>query len=814
ENIKFDQIEFEEEVLENDFEEGETGPPDYEFLDIPSKKDTTTQFSSPFDTDNSESSEPDFNELPNFEQFTFEDSPNFEVDQETENYQEEAGYTEGPPEFMDGYQQEEPGLAVKEPGLLEESGLGSFGELEALEPEDEFSSAFTDSFESRSTKTTSIPITGTIMDQSFPIKPQGSTEHTPTKQEMTPPKTISRKAPEKQPPQQPAEPVEVQASINTEQLDALMAALSTISSKLDKIDHEQTQQKIAIEELKQAQKDFKQAPQQPAINSEEITTKIEELSNSTQGMFSRMESKIDIIVQTDPLDQIDSLLGELADSIQEEQGNLETKLEDKITEISSSLDSIISLIDSEEPIKDSNYDFTELINNTHQMLLNLESNIKEDQEKSDQKIEDLATIIDGMTIILENIPSDTKEGISSIKTETIPKIEKLSTTIEELKDTNSALEEKIETNTGQLNAKIDNFDIAINNIDTKINSFNSNFSHVNVTLNDINDTINNVNNTVGAIIELSQINQENNEESQIYEAFYDFEFRLQLELEKNQNKLNNLENLFVKTNENLDKINQHSAKLNDYSIEKLDNIPELLNNIKKELAIDIEHTEQHTTALKNTIDDMIIQLESVFGMQLEGLKHHLNKELTNINNKLNHIIEEDKVVIDVELNNKADALLQLGSQTQINLNNFGINIESILNSNNQLGALVTGINNKLNSVNQDITTLHQKIEKSSQDSKMDEETRSIFEHVLLQVNEASSTSKKSSEVLTKKVEDMELDLQMTLKDMDRRINKINSMIRNVYKALDSITDLITESSRSSLGLNKPRPKLQKEEDDD
>lgn len=773
-----------------------TDPPDYEFLDGPlaPKEDKmvggTTEFSSPFDTTQDETITDNYEELPNFEQFTFEDTPDFKT---------EPGLTTEKPSLAEEFLPEQ-GLML-EPGLAMEE-IGMFDELEELEDADGFSSDFTESFESLSSGKIETPKIGSISDQKFPINNTTKEEKPATGPIRENPldTTIKRQEP---PSKQEPTPIlqEVQTAINTEQMDALMAVLNNITNKLDNIEKEQTQQKKSIEELKKSQQLQNTTP--PSTTGQEVlATQIEDLSSSTKNLFSRMESKIDIIVQTDPLDQLDSLLGELADSIQEEQGNLETKLESKITEISSSLDAIISMIDKEDPTTQENIDFTELINNTHQMLINLESNIKEDQEKADQKIEDLATIIDGMSIVLENLPSDTNEKLSTYASDTNEKIDLI-----------SAILESSEEKTSQLSAQID--------------SVSSNANNINSSIADLKDTINNVNNTVGTIIELSQLNQEDNAESQIYEAFYDFEFRLQLELEKNQNKLTNLENLFQKTNENIEKVSEHSTRFSDFSLEKLNNIPLLLNSIKDELTTEIEQTEQHTTALKNTIDDMIIQLESVFSVQVEGLQRYVGKELAEINNKIDHIMLDSKPKIDIDLNNKVDSLLkidielndrvdsllQIDSETQINLNNLGINVESILNSNNQLGAIISNINNKISALGQGLTAIDDKVNAARQDAKIDDETRAVFEHILLQINESGNAYKKSNETLTKKVDDMELDLQMTLKDMDRRINKINSMIRNVYKALDSITDLITESSRSSLSINKPRPKLHKDEED-
>ena len=88
-------------------------------------------------------------------------------------------------------------------------------------------------------------------------------------------------------------------------------------------------------------------------------------------------------------------------------------------EVSTNIESVVSLLETGN-VSDDDIDFTDLTNNTHQMLTNLEANIREDQEKSDKKIDDLATIIEGFSIILESIPAENKLTLDQINERVAP----------------------------------------------------------------------------------------------------------------------------------------------------------------------------------------------------------------------------------------------------------------------------------------------------------------------------------------------------------------------------------------------------------
>ncbi|MEW5819000.1 MAG: pentapeptide repeat-containing protein [Cyanobacteriota bacterium] len=710
------------------------GEQEYEFLDFPGSKGpsskvpisgSTTEFESHFDSETE-----DFEDLPSFDQIDmsqFEDSPMDDSD------------------YSEDYSQSEPGLAFdEEPGLMELPE-----KLEEL-GDDPFTTSLGGS------KLGKLDGLGSIQQQEFPIGVGGAglapnpdlvgaaSHHQSASPDTT---QLQSKVPGFTPEPEPKQEVHVEKqapSISSDQMNILLNTLNDISKKLENIEMEQKVQRNTIEELK---KSFKEKH-----SSEMVTHKIEDLSAATRSIFSRIESKLDIIAQTDPLDQMDSLLGELADSVRNDQESIETK----VMELSTNLESIVSILESESRNK-SEIDFTELTNNTHHMLANLESNIREDQDKADKKLDDLATIIEGFSVILENNQGDTNNKVETL---------------------NNALNEKLDTTTSEISSKI--------------------YA--------INDTVNNINNTVGTLIEL---NQDESAESQIYEAFYDFEFRLQIELEKNHSRMSNLEEMLEKTGESLKVLSKNSAQLE--KISELSNIPKLLETFRNQLFTEIQQTEQRSNRIKEVVDDMVIQLESVFNMQLENLQRSIGAEIATIYDKIELITEKQTTGLSPEINQKIQSILDVDSTTQNtvstlnqNLENFQVNIQK---SNTHLAEhLNNRINSLSQSVSQDISKLETKVEQVRKESKIDDEVRSIFEHLLSQIGESSTESKETNEKISKKLEDLEMDLQMTLKDMDRRINKINSMIRNVYKALDSVTDLITESSRGATkpGIDKTR----------
>lgn len=686
---------------------------DYEFIDFPKPAHTedrlpigtgTTELHSPFDK------EVEFtDELPDFEQFS--------VDQFEDIHKQNA--------FLE-FQELEPGLASPP------------GEFEELPPEDPFTSSYTSSLGGTQQPSKQL---GKISDQEFPIQSRTLAGNLTPHPDLVTAETHQKETTKFQ---KKAEPVPAAAKpVPSDQMNFILDVLNNINSKLDHIDREQKAQRSAIEELKKTSGN--------KLIDEMISHKVEDISMTTRSLFSRLESKVDIIVQTDPLDQIDSLLGELSDSLRAEQENII----DKILNLSTVIDSFISIVESDK-LSTTEVDFTSLTNNFHQMLKNLESNVREDQDKVDQKIDDLATLIEGFSIVLENLQNELNQQSVSI-------IDPLS---EEIK---------------AINDKINNVSIEVSNVSNEVNNVCSEVYKANSEVSNVSDAVNNINNTVGALIEL---NQENTAESQIYEAFYDFEFRLQLEIEKNQNKLTDIETLFTKTSEKLNFLSEKSIHLD--KLDKLDKlgtietIPKLLETFRNQLFTEIQQTEQRTGRLREVVDDMVIQLESMFNMQLGSLKHSIESEIITTYKKMEELLKGNTL----DLNQKVEELLEANT----------------LNLNQKVGTLYGELeksNGHLSIINNKINELGNKFEESRKEPKMDDEFRSIFEHLLIQVGEYTNSSEENTVKLSKKFEDLETELQMTLKDMDRRISKINSMIRNVYKALDGITDLITESSQHS-----------------
>jgi uncharacterized protein YjbI with pentapeptide repeats len=732
---------------------------EYEFLDMPAKQETsdipigetTTELSSPFEKH--EEVETEFRQAPSFEDFTpdqFIEEPVFEeptipkpFDQELETEQ---------------YDQLEPGLASPEP------------ELESLEPlgsGDEFLDSFSTSFNELSQQGPEKQLggLGSISDQDFPI--QGAPENLKPSEELlgslelpedkmpfeeglptqefttfdtgidpsleqkrplsqadsqtrkpSPPPPI-KKAP---PPPKPERPQPPESGITPDQMQPIMRLLTGISKKIETMEEEQKKQKAFIQELKKNTDD-------KHLN-DMLSHKVEDISMTTRSLFSRLESKVDIIAQTDPLDQLDSLLGELADSIRSEQQSIEAK----IVDLSSIMDSTVALIESES-ISKGDVDFTALINNFHQMLTNLESNVREDQDTITHKIDDLATVIEGLSLVFENSQSDIKENTA----------EKITSLVEN-----------------------------ISTVSENIDKYGTNITS-------LQDTVNNINNTVGTIIEL---NSDTSAESQIYEAFYDFEFRLQLELEKSHGKLGHLETLFDKAYEKIDLLTEKTANLE--KINKIENIPKMLETFRNQLFTEIQQTEQRTNRLREVVDDMVIQLESLINMQISRVQHTLQADIAGIDKKIETLLSRETSSFNEKVDSLHNEIQDVRGQMELS------------------GGHLNMIANQLN-------TLGNKIDQFGMESKLDDELRAIFEHLLLQVSEYANSSDESASKLNKKFEDLESELQMTLKDMDRRISKINSMIRNVYKGLDSITDLITEGSRAprsgSITSDKPRRTL-------
>ena len=295
-------------------EEDFGGSQDYEFLDIPQHSTTQdniasgssmTELESPFSKPEETDKFEDFDELPDFEQFTFEEGPQHN--------------DSGLPEFEDSIQQVEPGLAIDESGLME-----PLGGLEDLSADDRFSSSLSSSFDGISQNKLSQPDgIGSITSQEFPVGLGSSLDpaedllsskhHHPASTPASPPAPAPPPpTPVPAPTPAPTQPSEVSATtMSTGQMDAIMSALGGITQKLNHIEREQKRQRSAIEDLQKSSNGI--------LSSEMLTHKLEDLSAATRSIFSRIESKIDIIAQTDPLDQMDSLLGELADSMRNEQ---------------------------------------------------------------------------------------------------------------------------------------------------------------------------------------------------------------------------------------------------------------------------------------------------------------------------------------------------------------------------------------------------------------------------------------------------------------------------------------------------------------
>ncbi len=706
---------------------------DFEFLDMPGKphEDTdvpigemTTRLGSPFNGDDEIPPEDNFEAPPSFESFTsnqFLDTPGHPTEPEISEFESfDQGLPGMSPAQTDDFQQIEPGLAMPEDDDLADPE--AFGKLEEI---DEFTASFEEL--SQQTGDRTLGQLGSFTDQDFPVQSSDVPEnmkpaqdllggletedhHLPAAKEFQPqqhketPPPHTQHPPKKIPPEHPAE-----EPMPTAQAQSVMRLLTGMSKKIESLESEQRSQREMIAHLKGNIRDNIQ---------QQVTSKIIDMAEENKNLFSRLESKFDIIAQADPLDQLDSLLGELADSIRSEQESIESK----IIDLSTVLDSTVALIESDSMAK-GDVDFTSLVNNFHQMLSNLESNVREDQESISHKIDDVATIIEGFSLILENIQGE-------IKQDTAEKISKISQNI--------------------------------NSVDTNVNT--------------IQDTINNINNTVGTLIELGQ---DNTAESQIYEAFYDFEFRMQLELEKSQNKLSHLEELFEKAYDKLNLLGEKTSGLED------NNIPKMLETFRNQLFTEIQQTEQRTNRLREVVDDMVIQLESLFNMQISRLQETLRSDISSLDLKFNTLDQKVERLLSYNIENILD------KETQ----NFNHKIEHLHTELKDVQGQVEQSNGYLNLISGKINDLGTKLEKFSTDSKIDDELRSVFEHLLFQVNEYASNNQESSSKLTKKFEDLEMELHMTLKDMDRRISKINSMIRNVYKGLDSITDLITESSK-------------------
>lgn len=758
----------------------------------------------------------DFDEPPSFEQFT--------ADQFQDYPAEEAPASEEIPEQI------EPGLAAMPMEEYEEEAP------EEVESEDDpFLSSLSDSFESMSQSVSNGERKlGGIQEQDFPLGLNGSSfepaadlqaPETPQAPEATMPTPVALQAgTAPQPDVLPA------AAMNTEQMQTIMDSLNVITEKLGSIEKEQQEQKEVINELKQTV-----ATQASATETKPQTASLHEETKTT---IERLESKVDILAQTDPIDQIDSIIGDLEESLKTDQENIEERL----SEIIETIEKVTTAAQESTPLEKESIDLdtTELTANIHQMLANLESNIREDQDKADKKIDDLSTIVESLSVAIENSPADViKESsikLESFKEESLQKLDALKEALTE--DSTQKLNILKETIQEDSTQKLNTLKETIQEESTqKTENIQKYLTQVDQGVEAVRDNVVNINNTLGALVELSQ---DENAESQIYEAFYDFEFRLQLELEKNQNRLSDLEKLLETTNTSIEKVSDKSEQLE--ILGELAELPKMLETFRNQIFNEIQQTEQRTDRIKEMVDDMIIQLESVFNMQLENFERSIGMEISNLSDKMEEFADiKDK--IDEFISSSADETTALDPEINEKINSIDENITSIFehiatthsdltdtknqltNNYQQIAAIsqqvgkgneliltstehishtkeylastnnnISAINDKLISMDEVLSGLKVSIA-DQKTSSSSEEVQAVIEHLMVQINEYSGTSKNFNQEISNKVTSLENNLQNTLGEMDQKIIKINSMIRNVYKALDSITDLITDISK-------------------
>lgn len=595
----------------------------------------------------------------------------------------------------------------------------------------------------------------------------------PKKPFVTP--KISHLAKDVKEPKPAAEPTK-ELSVDTKEITDL---LNVILHKLNAIEQEQKEQKDIIEEQKatideqnnliEDQKDAiieqkNSIDEQKSLIQEYINTidkeksKIDELKltvtnqqnsidltantvQKTQSSFERVESKLDIIAQSDLLTQVDTLLNDVAYSMKNEQD----KIENKINNVYNLLESTIKTLETETFKNNS----PEVVNELYQMLMNLEANFKAEQEKSDLKIVNISELIENLILSTRNIQQ------------------------------NIIHPENIEI------------------LDNKLNK----------------------------LVELSQ---DHTNESQIFESFYDFEFRIQLELEKNQNKLGAIEELFKVTFQKIDNITEKVSNTT-YAEDLVNTIKPVQNKLSEEIKEILTWADN----LKASTEESLEQINKLLKSEISNLKSSIGVDISSIKDQL---ITMSNNNLDLEIN---DTLNQVAVET----NKLGHDVEEIsllcknIEKIDLVGKDVEKISNHINSeaikssdmlslINDNINEIANKFDEYLNDPSMDDEMRSVIEHLIYQLNESEKTTKDVASKLSQKFDDLEIDLQMTLKDVDRRINKINSMIRNVYKALDNLTDLIidnpkSETKQSSVSAKKQPSALlstlkamEEDEDDD
>lgn len=673
---------------------------------------------------------------------------------------------------------------------------------------------------------TQSTISSSITQQNFSVKP------TETASNMAPTMGAAIYA---EPYQQPVTTYDPHVN---EKLDSIMTILGNLVDKLEVIENEQKDQreyinnikvnlqqeqkehltnlehtieqehKTAIELIKKSQEEDRKAISglfqgvfkdehtsflsdiKEAVDANQIkelvSEKVDFISSITKNNIDRLESKIDIIAQTDPLDQMDAMISELSDSIHSEQENLELKI-NELTTISESVVSLLEMISFNPTDK---IDLTSVSSGVHEMLENLESNIRQDQDKLDQKIDDLSVMLDNMNHTLFNINSQVKN-----------------------KDDNILLK-----------------------------SIQLDVQQVTKDIFDVNDLANNMNTTLGALVDLSspaevldaiakskseivtkhsaleeKLNDVQNNIANNHSAI---ELSLQQEFSKSLETINLLNNDFNIAFEKYNSIQEllEAAKAQLVSIEQKTealgsdsfmNLSELITALTEKIELQINHIEQNSQKVIGLFEDSVKKANQSFNDNIANVQNTVKTEFIGINQKIEQIISNDDIT-----NQKIQVLKQILEdifEKETTTNN------NVILSNQKMEYVKDLMNgdyetSKANFIqlNKKLEEMDSSIEKIANEPKIDDEIRSIFEHLLYLSEKNSKTGKDSINYLIQKMEANELALQNSLQNLDKRISKVNSIVRNVYKSLDGITDLITGEGSSGFRL----PKLSNDFSDD
>lgn len=762
---------------------------EYEFLDMqpkPEEKEeeedfvdfdnAITQLESPFERKKGLDQPQEFDELPNFEQFSanqFEDFP---------------------------AAQAEPGLAMSDSSL---DDLGD--ELPSLHGEefDEFDHDFESSLQEFAQPGNGDSISSSITQQEFTVQPTtlasnmvpsadlvaGFHSHEsvlqPSGPSSSPPQALPQPTPPAVTPQAHAMPA---ASIQP-----IMDLLQSISSRLESLENEQKEQKEIIESIK-VKVDSKEGISPDLLNKIEekqlsaletlkskleqapdqeiLTKKIDDISALTKNQFARMESKIDIMAQTDPLSQIDTLLEEFTDYVQEENENLGNKVNELIT-IS---ESVVTLLENTSTIAPE-VDLSQVTTEVHQMLTNLESNIKEDIN--------INQVSNELHQMLTNLECNIKED----QEKTDQKIETAITNLEcAFKENQDRVEQKVE----DLTTNLDGFSVILETIQSEVISINeSQTAHDSQetieSLEGINQTISSIHETVNKLLELKD---DGTAESQVFEALYDFEFRLKLELEKNESKLETLEETFQKAIEKIDESIKESKELG--------NVTDALDEFKTKLMSEMKSIDEKSIELRAMGEDIVYQIKSSLNADISSVKDDLASLKEKVDNMAStpYALSEIKQSLEFLIEKDANTESSLNNITNLH-SNLRKEIKGIIDYIPHLNTSNNNLGNRMLHINKLLVDLDKKFELFKNEPKIDDELRSIFEHLLTQVADYAKVSKENTERLSRKLDAQENELHLTLKELDRRVSKINSMIRNIYKGLDSLIDLVTGNSSPS-----------------